>query len=258
MRPSKTFFTRRRRLRRSRMIAAAAAVVLLPLTLATGAEPRPIAAIVEEVTGTPAIAVKGPDGRVIERTVLQAMVYVARGDEIALAPGDAIVLGYFVSCLRETIKSGILTVGARQSELEFGDVERRRVPCDVEQMQLTAEQANQSAGTVMRIPPGARKPARRDIILHSPSPLLETGGHGRLLIERVDRPGEQVEITIAKDKLIRGSFYDLARDGIMLSAGGVYAASLQRSSDTQTRRFKIDAKATASMTAAVGRLVSFR
>src|SRR6187399_1670799 len=65
-------------------------------------------AVVEDVSGKPA--------------GIEFMDYVAAG--------DAIVRGYLKSCWRETIRGGTVTVGAEQSDVTGGTVDRVKVGCD--------------------------------------------------------------------------------------------------------------------------------
>jgi len=147
---------------------------------------------------------------------------------IRLGAHDVIVLGYLKSCLRETITGGVIAVGLEQSYVENGKVVRTRVKCDGGKMQLNPEETAASAGMASRgvsignagaqqaIPP-------ESIRLYGRVPMVEVKRDGILLIERIDQPGEQYEITIARGDLVRG-FFDLARARRVLTAGGHYRA----------------------------------
>jgi hypothetical protein len=55
---------------------------------------------------------------------VQSMDYVAAGKQIRLGNQDTLVLSYLKSCWRETIAGGTVTVGAEQSDVAGGHVER--------------------------------------------------------------------------------------------------------------------------------------
>jgi hypothetical protein len=76
----------------------------------------PVAALVEDVTGASA--------------GVEFMYYVETGEIIRLNPQGSIVLNYLVSCVRETITGGVVTVGRDQSEVQSGKVERISTACD--------------------------------------------------------------------------------------------------------------------------------
>jgi hypothetical protein len=109
-------------------IAPAAVVLLLMMPMAARAQ----VALVEDVNSKSA--------------GVQSMDYVATGKQIRLGKQDTLVLSYLKSCWRETIAGGTVTVGAEQSDVQGGTVQRQKVDCDGDRLILTAQQASQSAG----------------------------------------------------------------------------------------------------------------
>ena len=198
------------------------------------------AAVVEEVSGTP--------------PGVEFMDYVAAGKVIKLGPRDTIVLGYLKSCWRETITGGTVTVGSEQSTHVGGKLERNLVPCGGGQMQLASEQAVQSAGYVSReiASPNKPKAARPRAFVYSRLPMIDVGGPGKLLIERIDAPSERYEIVVGPRDLVRGSFFDFARARRILSAGGLYRATF----GARQVVFKVDETAPAAAPI-VARLLRF-
>jgi hypothetical protein len=162
------------------------------------------------------------------------------------------VIGYLKSCWHETITGGTVTVGAAQSDVQGGHVERALTQCDAGKMLLTAQLANLSAGAAFRAPPlkNLQGPPRPQFTLYGLSPVVEVKPGGTLIVERVDQPGERHELQIAAVGLTHGNFFDLAKAGIVLTAGGVYRAK----AGTQEMVFKIDPGASGSASIA-GRLV---
>jgi hypothetical protein len=210
------------------------------LMLVMSAAAQTPVAVVEDVKGKPA--------------GVEFMDYVAAGKVIKLGPKDSIVLGYMKSCWRETITGGTVVVGAEQSMVHLGEVDRAKVDCDAGKMQLTGQQASQSAAMVFRnVPrPAAQNPPQ--IILYGLSPVVEVKSGGKLIIERIDKLGERQEVALgAAQPLVHGAFYDFAKTDKALTAGGIYRASL----GTQEVIFKIDTQAKPGSTPIVGRLLRF-
>jgi hypothetical protein len=148
-------------------------IILLTLILKIGgllalaASPRVLVALVESVTGAPA--------------GVQVMDYVERGQVIRLAPGDSVVLGYFKSCVQETITGGVVTVGADQSTVQGGRVERANVMCAGNDKMQSAGEVNTSGGMIFRGEPHSA-PQRTKIFemgLHQPFATGEMGFGGQ-------------------------------------------------------------------------------
>ena len=95
---------RKRTLRR-----AAFAALLSGLAASGAARAAAPVAIVQEITA--------PD------TGLEFMAYAREGDTVALGRDGRLVLGYFESCIEETVTGGQVTVGVRQSSVVGGAVE---------------------------------------------------------------------------------------------------------------------------------------
>lgn len=218
------------------MTAAARIAILLAGTCAAGsAFAQAPVAVVEDVQG------KLPG--------VELMDYVSAGQKIALGPGDTVVLGYVKSCWRETITGGAVTVGDEQSTVDGGKVERAKVGCDGGKISLAPPQAKKAGGMVFRDLPGTKP----QFILYGSSPLIEAKDGGTLVIERTDQRGERHEVTIASGALLRGSFYDFAKDDKQLTPGATYRARL----GSQQIVFKVDPLAKPGRTAVIGRLIRF-
>jgi hypothetical protein len=181
---------------------------------------------------------------------VEFMDYLPVGKQIRLGKQDTLVLSYLKSCWQENINGGTVTVGAEQSDVAGGKVERRKVDCDAGKLQLTAQQAGQSAGMVVRDLKPAAEPAPQ-ITLFGSSPIVEIKGGGTLTIERLDQPGERVEIAVAGPLLLKGRFYDLARAGKSLAPGGTYRAS----AGGRQIVFKVDPGAKPGASPMIGRLL---
>ena len=83
----------------------------------------------------------------------RSMDYVEPGQVIKLGPHDTLVIGYLKSCWHETITGGTVTVGAAESDVQGGQVERSQTTCDGGKMLLTSQLADASAGAAFRAPP---------------------------------------------------------------------------------------------------------
>jgi len=149
------------------------------------------------------------------------MDYLERGRTIALGTDGRLVLGYFKSCLRETISGGTVTVGEDRSTAAGGTIKRERVECDGGQMKLTEAQAGKSGVVVMRTGPGggvsgyaAPSP---DVRIYSTRPIITLSRPGgQISIVRLDRPAPDIVIGTT------GRFVDLADATKGLAIGGVY------------------------------------
>jgi hypothetical protein len=178
--------------------------------------------------------------------------YVPIGREIRLGKQDILVLSYLSSCWQETITGGLVIVGRDQSEVKSGKVERQKVDCDGGKLTLTAQQASQSAGMVMRdLKPDAQTRLEPQITIFGISPVVELKGGGTLMIERLDQPGQRYEIAITPPQLLNGSFYDLTRANTSLTPGGTYRASV----GTRQVIFKVDPSAKPGASPIIGRLL---
>ena len=194
-------------------------------------------ALVEEVKGT----VPG----------VEFMDYVAAGKVIELGAKDTIVLGYLSSCWREIITGGIVVVGEKQSMVSEGKIQRIMVDCDSSQLKKD-KQASYSGGTMIRGTPQA--PPQPQLTIYGLSPLVEgVNVGGRLIIERLDKPGERYDTLIGASSLLRGRFYDFAKSGKALAREAIYVARLGEKQIV----FKVDARAKPGATPMIGRLVRF-
>jgi len=196
------------------------------------------AAVVEEIQGS----VPG----------IQFMDYVDPGQVIRLGAHDRIVLGYLKSCWRETISGGTVTVGPEQSEVAGGEVARAKVACEGGKMMLSAELAGKSGAMVFRqVPkPQAAAAPHPEFTLYGLSPVFEVRPPGKLVVERLEQPGERYEVAVTEQQLVRGAFFDFAKSGVALVPGGIYRAKLA----DQEIVFKIDPDAKPGEGPLVGRL----
>lgn len=209
------------------------------LGLAASAAAQAPVAVVEDVKGK----VAG----------VEFMDYVAPGIKIELGSKGLIVLSYMKSCQREVITGGTVTVGTEQSTVDHGKIERSVVNCDAKNIQLSAGEARQSAATVFRSLLPKDQAASTQITLYGQSPVVETNGPGRLVIERLDQSGERHEVAVSAKSLNRGRFYDLAKANKTLTPGATYLARF----GTLSVVFKIDSQAKLGSTPIIGRLLRF-
>jgi hypothetical protein len=152
------------------------------------------------------------------------MDYLTEGQTIRLGAKDALVIDYLQSCIREKITGGTVTIGAEQSVVAGGRVERQKVQCDGVPLKLSRDQAAKSGVVVFRGPPNP-KILPSDIVierrLYGASPLIDLKGETNVLVERLDGPRDTLDIKIPSARLLRGTFYDFAVDGRALSPGGI-------------------------------------
>jgi hypothetical protein len=198
---------------------------------------------------TPVAIVEDVQGKI---DGVEFMDYVAPGKVIKLGPNATLVLGYLKSCWRETITGGVVLVGPEQSSVQLGDVQRVKVPCDANAVQLSEREANQSAATTFRTVKQDKQAAPKKLTtLYGVSPLVEAKSGGTLSIERIDAKEPQLTVPLTANLLVRGKFYDFAKAGKTLTPGGTYLATL----GARRLTFQVDAHATSSATPIVGRLL---
>ena len=222
---------------RSAILAAGAIVA----TGASGHAPAPLipTALVEDVKGT------GVD--------VEFMDYVGAGQVIKLRPSDVLVLSYLKSCEQETITGGSVTVGTDHSEVDGGKIVRTKVACDGGKIELPSKQATETAATAFRLQSASHEPTLYARSAMIEIPRLNPGESHELVIQRVDRPGERLEIRI-DEPLAGGGFYDMAKTGKRLTPGATYQASIGDRKVT----FKVDANAKSGQTSVVSRLLRFQ
>jgi hypothetical protein len=71
------------------------------------------------------------------RTDIQTMDFLVAGQKLVLKDGEVLTLVYLASCLQETITGGTVTIGARQSRIANGHVNRIGVVCEDADMELS-------------------------------------------------------------------------------------------------------------------------
>jgi hypothetical protein len=222
----------------SRVVPLLVVLLWLPM-IARAAEP---VALVESVSGT--------------QPGVELMDYLAAGQVIGLTSNNALVIDYLRSCIRETIKGGMVTIGTERSAIKGGNVERERVRCDGGRLNLSPEQSQASAGTVSRMEQNAHPLPKGMAIerrVFGVSPLFDLHGENALLIERLDRAEDPLDLHISADRLVRGRFYDSSTDDKALKPGGIYRATVGQHSVV----FQVDRSAKPGNTPVVGRLLRF-
>ena len=172
---------------------------------------------------------------------IEAFDYVPAGKQIKLGGAGRLVLGYLDSCVEETVIGGTVTVGADQSMVAGGSVERKTVACTGKPLQLSTEQSGTSGGLVFRKPPSkngtapAATPAPdRPRLIPGSGPVISVPKSGRVTIARVDAKAAPVVLDLLPKPV------DLAKRGIHLMPGGTYRASYGSSSVV----FEIDTRST--------------
>ncbi|WGD50693.1 hypothetical protein QA641_34675 [Bradyrhizobium sp. CB1650] len=201
------------------------------------------------IAQTPAAIVEDIQGKV---EGVELMDYVAPGKIIKLGPKATVVLGYLKSCSRETITEGVVLVGAEQSTVQLGDVQRVKVPCDGNAAQLSERQANQSAATTFRTMRSEAKGGPTKLpTIYGVSPLVQIRSGSTLVVDRIDGKEPTISVPLKGDVLVAGKFYDFAKAGKTLTPGATYLATLGAKRYT----FQVDAHATSSPTPIVGRLL---
>jgi hypothetical protein len=217
-------------------IAMAATVLAGLAAHGAGAQSAAPAALVEDVS--PGV------------TGVEAFDYVPAGKEIQLGSAGKLVLGYLASCVEETILGGAVTVGAEQSTVAGGAVQRKTIACAGQPMQLTAEQSGKSGGLVFRRPPSTNTvpgpAADRPRLIPGSGPVISLPKPGRVTIARVDAKAPPVTLDLPAKPV------DLGKRGVQLAPGGTYRASYGASAVL----FEVDARSTGE-SSPLARLIRF-
>src|SRR5206468_12616237 len=114
----------------------------------------------------------------------------------------------------------------------------------------TARERGGGAATVLRSVDTTGSLPQPRLTLYGASPLGEAKGGGKLVIRRLDVPGERQEISLGGTQL-KGRFLDFASENVALVPGGLYAATFKSSQIV----FRVDAQAKPGATPIVGRLL---
>src|SRR5215217_2186869 len=186
---------------------------------------------------SPVAVVEDIKGKV---TGAEFMDYVTPKAVIKIGDGGSVILSYLKSCRRETISgAGTVVVGTEESAVHLAEVKAEKTNCD----------PNQAAATVLRSVDATSLP-KPQLTLYGASPLVEAKGRGKLVIRRLDVPGERQEINLGGTQL-KGRFLDFAGENVALVPGGLYAATFKSSQIV----FRVDAQAKPGATPIVGRLL---
>ena len=215
------------------ILLGAAAPGALALALALPAAAAPVTAIVEDVRSANA--------------GVQLMDYLEKDQQIRLAPGDRITLSYLANCARETIVGGVVTVGAEQSTVTGGRINRTTVPCSAGNIMLKSSEAQRGGAWV------SRSVNAKPIEVHATQPLLELKAPGELRVQRTDKPQTEVVVNVTDRQLVRGRFLDFSLVPIRLEAGGTYMARM----GDRGLLFKLAPRAQAKPASIVSRLLIF-
>jgi hypothetical protein len=192
--------------KRATMVLLAGAVAILP----HAARSADLTVLVEEVSGVAGVG---------------EFEYLGTGRTVNLGANGTLVLSYLETCLRERIVGGTVTIGANESTVRGGRVQREDLRCDKGALRLSDNQATSSGAFALRSLPGEN--AKPEIVVHALSPVFEVAGTGRMTIERVDRRGTPVaNLDLVARNALRPGLYDAAKAGVTLAAGGVYRAKV--------------------------------
>jgi len=176
------------------------------------ADQKAPAALVEAVDGAPDAGVAFLD-------------YVYPGKVIDLGAGGTLTLGYFDTCLSETIKGGKVTVAKGASEVVGGEVSTKKVPCQGGKMVVTAE-TSEAGATVSRVTPFAGQDWD-EYTVTTPNPVFKwpaAPGPATLKIVFMDADPPKV----VWERRVEGSHLAYPADAPKLEVGFPYQAQMTR------------------------------
>lgn len=233
-------------------VRGAALSLVATIACASGAMAEtPFAAVVEDIDAP--------------STSIQFMDYVKKGQMIVLGPNGSVTLGYFQSCMQETITGGVAIIGKERSSVSGGLVEREEVECDnsildsfgsTAQTGYSAQTADiggrrrtkDSAVVLMRsltVGSEKKKASSPQHRIYGLSPVFKLSKSAtQIRISRID--GSESDRTVA----VRGKHVDLAKLKIALKPG-LYSASAGGASI----QFRVDLSAKPGRTSILSRLI---
>lgn len=168
------------------------------------AEPSGPVAIVEDTTdGVAAVA---------------PLDLLRAGDQIALQPGQGVIISYLNSCQRENIRGGHVLVGETQSQVHDGTLSRQAIACDPLALALTPAQANQSGALAFRDPDAKGDPIadQAKFVMATRHPIVLALDLDSVTIEDLRQPGS------ARRLAASGGIIELTDPDAPLAKGGVY------------------------------------
>lgn len=147
---------------------------------------------------------------------LSAFQFLDKGTRLTLSDTDRIVIGYPETCVRETIRGGIVTIGTGQSEITGGEVDRETFSCGARVALSTAERQESGASAWRAVQDGDA------VVIYDLSPLIIFSHSPSMVkIERIDLTGRPLLLRVA------GTALDLAEKGVALEPGGIYVVSTE-------------------------------
>lgn len=183
-------------------IRQSVSVVLVALPLSVAAAP---AALVEDVSSA--------------KAGVQPLDYLDEGRVVELGSGDSLALGYLASCVQERIQGGKVTIGAQQSDVKGGTVQRTSSQCGGARLALAADQSKHSGATAVRNVPLSTEP---QLTVFHVSPVIVLARPAATVLKRIDVTGERYRIEAGTGRAV-----DLAARGVALTPSGIYMATAE-------------------------------
>lgn len=198
-------------------------------------------------------------------STIQFMDYVKKGQMIVLGPAGTITLGYFRSCMQETITGGVAIIGSRRSTVSGGTVDRQEVECDTSMLDSGGSVYGSAGGQLQASIGGERRTKDSAVVLMrslAPMPQKKAKAEPRqrifglspvfklsqavteIRISRMD--GADPDVTLN----VQGKHIDLARMKVALRPGAYTATAGGKSID-----FQVDLAAKPGRTPILGRLL---
>jgi len=182
-----------------------------------------------------------------QRENLQVMDFLDLGTKIELKTNETMVLGYLNSCIQETIRGGIVTVGEAKSVIVGGQVARKLLTCEGNTKTSVTRSKKGDAGAVVFRNKNIAKTAKAEHDVYGLSPLIYlTVRANEVYLTRMDGKGKSYKIAVKND------IVDLAQKGIKLRRNMSYRLKAGK----RTTTFKVSAKARRKVSA-LGRLLRF-
>jgi hypothetical protein len=150
---------------------------------------------------------------------IQPMDFLDAETTFELKSSESIVIGYFSSCLRESIKGGNVTIGQHQSTVIDGEINRKTLEC-VGGDKVAGSAVNQTAAAVVFRTKKSKNAATAYKTIYSLSPIVRiVSDYAQLRVTRANGNGNPQNIAI------ENGMADFRKSRVQLKRNKIYTFS---------------------------------
>ena len=180
------------------------------------------------------------------------------GEVIELGEDGTLTLGYFKSCLEETVVGGTVTIGEMQSRVEGGKVRQEKTRCDGEQLLLAANESVESGAHAVRKLSSAQRPPlskpTSNIEIYHVSPIFLVPNVIEVSLQRTDKKEKTYTLSLDAAQNKKLLLIDLQKQNIQLTPGGQYRLTRSKN-DNVSIDFTVSENATSNRVPDIARMI---